>query len=281
MIKHIRGLRRRVPVKATVVAALALAAVPAVFVSAAQAQTTLKGTLLPIGPITQHSKSAPTSGSYTASYFQLEEGTTTNISKDSPSGTIVGNSSITAYDADYTPLYAGSTGLTLGSYQSDPSPYGEILNDGLDQQPFDGAEFDTYTTQYTNPPTNTTGSNPAPSLEYFGSGAKNYKLDGVTGYLVEGNLTSWTVNWYADPTLYYNQGANSADVSSPPTNLNNLAAESGADANGNLVGVYDKSSGEIAVEWTSLIDNTTQDGGDAPFDSYYGVWNLVGSGPTG
>ena len=33
---------------------------------------------------------------------------------------------------------------------------------------------------------------------------------------------------------------------------------------------YDKANGEIAVEWTSLIDNTTQDGGDAPSASRAG-----------
>jgi hypothetical protein len=278
MSKHIRGASRRVPVTAAVLASLALSAVPAVFASAAQAQKSLSGTLTPLSG-TQQKKGPPTSGSLTASYFQLEDGTTTNdIATDSPSGTIEDNSSITAYDPTYTPLYAGTTGLKLGSYQADPSPYGEILNSGLDQQPFDGAEFDTYTTQYTNPPTNNVGSNPAPSLEYFSSGASDYTLDGLTGYLVEGNLTSWTVNWYASPTLYYNQGADSTDVGTAPTNLSGLAAEKGADANHNLVGVYDKTTKKVAVEWTSLIDNTTQDSGKAPFDGYYGVWNLIGSG---
>jgi hypothetical protein len=302
-----RAVHRRLSVKGVIVAALALAAGPAVFASAAQAAPkAITGTIA----FAQGSPGSPPGNSYFSLYtgFDQPNPLTDPIPADDYPDTAQANSTPnnTGFSANYTLLAPGTTGLKLGSDQSDGFPGGVILNGGLAAKPqdptqdFDSYEFDVYTS-----------GSPAPEL-YYSNDTKTgdadggyYELDGVTGELVSSfsgdpsDLTSWDVHWftsgYATSTeqadaFLYTQGANASDAGTAPTGgtkssptvlngstyLDDLLTGSAAAPGGNLVGVYDSANGKIALTWSSVIDNDSQTGADG-FNGDYGYWNLVGT----
>jgi hypothetical protein len=304
---------RHLPIGSALFVVLVLGVISAAFASLAAAQTQVKGTIA-IGDGTAGNAPGGSSPIVGASDFQLYTGSdlpsplTGSVPSDDYPETVQANSTNnnTGYTADYTLLFDGSTGLTLGSAQSDPSPYGEILNSGLDQQDFDSYEFDVYTSA-------------APEIYYTGVATPSkgtvdgyYELDGVTGEFVTSSktdLTPWTVNWWTSSTPFtYAQGANTRDVSGIPeggsssspvaldsssgfdyytsskshTGLTGSNADAGGyttgggrTQSGNLIGVYNPTTKAIALEWSSLIYNSSSSADS--FNGDFGIWNLQGT----
>jgi hypothetical protein len=201
-----RLLSARTTILAALAAVAATVAFGAVASSANAAWTSLSGTYqLDAGAASPTSTTPPSGGSW----FQFEN--------PSPPGGILANATPNNTNPDYTLLYPGNTGLTLGSFQTTAS-------DIVDPQDFQSAPFDIFTDS----------SYGTPDLQYDTTG-------GTSGARpVRGDLTAWSVRWGTPPaTLDYNQGADS----------------SGSGRGQDLVGTYDDINDVVTINWSSRIYN--------------------------
>ncbi|HEY0226856.1 MAG TPA: hypothetical protein VGC05_10800, partial [Mycobacterium sp.] len=78
------------------------------------------------------------------------------------------------------------------------------------------------------------------------------------------DLSAWSINWWAAASPYlYNQGAvyDGSDSTTP---------------NEDLIGAYNPRAHDVVLDWSSLIENTTQGATAASFNGDFGFWHLVG-----
>jgi hypothetical protein len=158
-------------------------------------------------------------------------------------GPYFSNSDSTCSDNTYTPLAPGSEGgLVTGSYEAQASPAFDSAGNALAARitapvAFEGVKFSTAT----NPVDPQTGLNvPAPSIE----------LNGTT---LSGNLQSFGVSWNNQE---FNQGSPKPDRSSPGNTTP-------------VTGVYNPSSGDYTLQWSSQVVG-------GPFNGFSAFWNLTG-----
>lgn len=159
-------------------------------------------------------------------------------------GPFVPNGDSPCEDTTWQPLAPGRAGgLLLGEYQPVPDPAfddsGNARPSGITEPTGWFAVDFAVSTNATDPQTGTNTN--APSLT-------------VTGTEVSGDLRAFAASWNGQ---HFNQGSPKPDGSTPGTTTP-------------VSGTYDPDTGDIVIEWTSLIDG-------GPFDGFTGVWHLEGT----